>query len=124
MGCVSVEEVELLSFFAVEPQKADCNVPWPYNDYTYRVSLSDYRVEFGIHPAYKDVSLSVTRDGAELYRISALSVHDVCYHNHPNHEVLEIVVSERDRIWLRIRPTVLITQEAGMRPDNTMKPTR
>lgn len=111
MSYVSVEEVELLSFFAVEPKRADAGVPWPYNDFTYRVSLPDCIVEFGIHPAYKDVSLSLMRDGSELYKFSALSVHDVRYHNDPNREVLEIVVSEQDRIWLRIRPTVLIAQE-------------
>jgi hypothetical protein len=45
-------------------------VPWPYNDFTYRVSLPDCIVEFGIHPAYKDVSLSLMRDGSELYKFS------------------------------------------------------
>jgi hypothetical protein len=41
MSYVSVEEYELFSFFAAEPQRADGNVPCSYNDSTYRVSLSD-----------------------------------------------------------------------------------
>jgi hypothetical protein len=110
MNCITVEEFELLSFFAVEPVRADGDVPWPYNDFTYRISLDEYSVEFGIHPAYKDLSFSISRKGSELYTFSALSVHDVRYHNHPDREVLEIVVSSRDSIWLRLRPTVLVAQ--------------
>jgi hypothetical protein len=113
MSSVTVEEVELLSFFAVEPERADGNAPWPYNDFTYRVRLDEYEVEFGIHPAYRDLSFSVSRGGVELYKFSALSVHDVRYHGDRDREVLQILVSNRESIWLRLRPTVLIAQEVA-----------
>ena len=111
MNCVAVEEFELLSFFAVEPVKADSDVPWPYNDFTYRVAVDGYVLEFGIHPAYRDLSFSLRHNGRELYTFTALSVTDVQYHNHPDREVLEIIVSSRESIWLRLHPTVLIAQE-------------
>jgi hypothetical protein len=111
MSYVTVEEFELLSFFGVEPKRADGNVPWPYNDFTYQVSLDEYAVEFVIHPAYKDLSFTLSRNSAELYTFTALSVDDVRYHNHPDREVLEIAISGRQSIWLRLRPTVLFAQE-------------
>jgi hypothetical protein len=73
--------------------------------------VDEYTVEFGIHPAYKDLSFTVSRSGSELYKFSALSVHDVRYHGDQDPEVLEILVSRHESIWLRLRPTVLIAQE-------------
>ena len=44
MSYVSVEELELLSFFEVEPLRADPDVPWPYNDFTYQLVLGEYAI--------------------------------------------------------------------------------
>jgi hypothetical protein len=116
VGYVSVQEIELLSFFEVEPKRADCGVPWPYNDFSYRVELARYVIEFHIAPAYKDLSLSICLDGSEIYKLAAQTVKDVRYHKHPDREVLEIVVSELQSIWLRIRPTVFISQDIASEP--------
>ena len=113
MSYVSVEELELLSFFEVEPERADRDTPWPYNDFTYQFSVGDYAISFSIAPAYKDLSLSVAHNGADIYGFKGLSVKDVRYHKDSDVETLEIVVSDRDTIWLRLRPSLLITQDAG-----------
>ena len=110
MHYVTVEEFELLSFFEVEPVRADKDIPWPYNDFSYNVDLGQYTIQFGITPAYKDLSVSITSSGAEIYSFTALSVHDVVYHNHPDREILEIIVSRRESIWLQIRPRLSIKQ--------------
>lgn len=47
----------------------------------------------------------------ELYSFVALSVKDVRYLQDPRIETLEILISDRESIWLRLRPTVLITQK-------------
>jgi hypothetical protein len=113
MNSVSVEELELLSFFEVEPTLADKDAPWPYNDFSYEVMIGEYKVLFGIAPSYPDLSLSISHGGADIYSFTALSVKDVRYHKDADLETLEIVVSDRDSIWLRLRPNLLITQRAG-----------
>jgi hypothetical protein len=111
MNYISAEEHELLSFFEVEPERASPDIPWPYNDFSYRVSLGAYDITFGIYPAYKDLSLTIRHNGMELYSFVALSVKDVRYLQDPRIETLEILISDRESIWLRLRPTVLITQK-------------
>jgi hypothetical protein len=113
MSYVTIEELELLSFFEVEPTRADRGIPWPYNDFSYHLELDEYSISFNIAPAYKDLSLSVVRNGSALYAFKALSVKDVRYHKDSDLETLEIVVSDQDTIWLRLRPNLLITQDAG-----------
>jgi hypothetical protein len=111
MNYISAEEYELLSFFEVEPERASPDIPWPYNDFSYCVSLGAYDIAFGIYPAYKDISLTIRHNGMELYSFVALSVKDVRYLQDPRIETLEILISDRESIWLRLRPTVLITQK-------------
>jgi len=113
MNYISAEEYELLSFFEVEPERASPDIPWPYNDFSYRVSLGAYDIAFGINPAYKDISLTISQNGMELYSFVALSVKDVRYLQDPHIETLEIFISDRESIWLRIRPTLLITQKCS-----------
>ena len=113
MSYVSVEELELLSFFEVEPLRADPDVPWPYNDFTYQLVLGEYAISLSIAPAHKDLALSVTHKGNTLYAFKGLSVKDVRYHEDSDTETLEIVISDSDTIWFRLRPSLLITQDAG-----------
>lgn len=110
MSGISADEYDLLAFFESEPRR-DPDVPWPYDSLTYYASTGEYEVAFGLSPAYGDISLSVRRDWAELYRLVALSVHDVKYRREHGVETLEIVVSERERIFLRLRPALFISQE-------------
>jgi hypothetical protein len=114
MNYVSVEELELLTFFEVEPSRADRDIPWPYNEFSYRLCLGRYAISFSIAPADGDLSLSVTCDNTLLYNFKGLSVKDVRYHKDADLETLEIVVSERDTIWFRLRPNIVITQSAGI----------
>ncbi|HWU71051.1 MAG TPA: hypothetical protein VN017_06825 [Pseudoxanthomonas sp.] len=113
MNSVSVEELELLSFFEAEPVLADKNIPWPYNDFSYEVEIGEYKVSFGIAPSYPDLSLSIFHNGAIIYSFTALSVKDVRYHKDGDLETLEIVVSDQDSIWFQLRPNLLVTQRAG-----------
>ena len=39
MSGFSVDEHQLLCFFEAEPRRADPDVPWPYNSFTYRASI-------------------------------------------------------------------------------------
>ena len=113
MSYVSIEELELLSFFEVEPSRAYLDTPWPYNELTYQLSLGQHAVSFIISPSYRDLSLSVTHDATQIYNFRGRSIKDVRYHKDADLETLEIVVSDRDTIWLRLRPNFAIKQDAG-----------
>ena len=113
MSYITAGELELLSFFEVEPQKADPDVAWPYNDFTYHLVLGSYEIIFGIYPAYKDLSFSIRHEGTEFYKLVALAVEDVRYHRDADTETLEIAISDRESIWLRLRPTLLLAQDVA-----------
>ncbi len=113
MNGITAEELELLSFFEVEPTRADPGIPWPYNDLTYKVELGSYAVVFGIAPSYPDLSFSISHNGSEIYSFTGLAIKDVRFHKNQDFETLEIVISDKDAIWLRLRPTIMITQRAG-----------
>lgn len=113
MSYVTVQELEPLSFFEVEPILASRDIPWPYNDFSYRLELGNYTISFSIAPAYKDLSLSVVHNGSVLYALKGLSVKDVRYHKDADLEVLEIACADRDTIWFRLRPNLLITQDVS-----------
>ena len=110
MDYITVEEFELLSFFETMPKQADPGIAWPYNDYTYNVEIGVFSINFGIAPAYKDLSFSIFHAGSEVYKFCALSVKDVLYHKQSDREVLEIVISDRDSIWLQLRPALSVSQ--------------
>lgn len=111
MDYITVEEFELLSFFETMPKQADPGIAWPYNDYTFTAVLGVFSITFGIAPVYKDLSFSIFHAGSEIYKFCALSVKDVLYHKQPDREVLEIVISDRDIIWLQLRPVVSVSQD-------------
>ena len=113
MNYVSVVELELLSFFEVSPRISIQDPPWPYNEFSYQVALASYDVTFGIWPASKEVSFSISREGMDIYMFKARGVEDVRYHKDADVESLEIVISDKDKIWFRLRPTVLVAQDVA-----------
>ena len=113
MTYVTVNELELLSFFEVEPQRADQDIPWPYNEYSYDLEIGQYAVTFRLAPAYKDLSLSLSHRGETIYTFRGMAIQDVRYHKDADFETLEIVVSDRDTIWFRLRPAPVVTQDVG-----------
>lgn len=115
MTYISAEELELLSFFEVEPDRLDADVPWPYNDFAYQVSRGEYSLSFAVQPAYRDVRIILKRGDTVLYELNAVGIDDLKYHNDKNHEVLEIVLNERDRLWLVLQPDITIRHQATER---------
>jgi hypothetical protein len=101
----TAKEWQLLAFFEVEPTTLDADVPWPYNNFTYRCTLSDVTVTFAVAPACKDFTLTVERGGAKEIELSALSVLDIRYHKDCGAEWLEILLTGVDRLELRLKPS-------------------
>jgi len=110
---ISADEWEVLGFFEVEPTATDVNVPWPYNDYLYELTRGDLSLSCAIAPAYQDIHLLLKRGDSKLYEFKALGVKDVRLLKQKGNELLEIVVSARDRLWLRVKPDFQIIHESA-----------
>ncbi len=112
MNVISAAEDELLQFFKVDPQRCDANVPWPYNECRYEVQRGDFALSFAVVPASRDVRVRLQYGGATIYELTATGVEDVSYHaDKPHQEALEIMVNARDRLWLRLNPSIEIIHE-------------
>lgn len=108
MGDITIEELDLLGFFAAEPTRLDPDVPWPYNDFLYAAERGGLSLSFALAPAYKDVRIIITLGTATVYELSAMGVDDVKYHKDGLLETLEIVVTPSDRLVLSIWPSIKI----------------
>lgn len=108
---ISAEELDLLSFFEVEPKKKDRDVPWPYNDFLYEVVQGDLRLSCAVAPAYKDVRIILKRGASVIYELRAMDLTDVKYHKDKGREVLAFVLNARETVWLRLKPEISISQE-------------
>lgn len=106
MSNISAEEWQLISFFGVEPIFRDANVPWCYNDATYKVQQSSLSLSFAIAPAYRDVRIVLEYDGLQIYELNAMSLKDVRYSNEGGTELLDVIFSERNSLMLRIQPRI------------------
>ena len=110
---ISAKEVELLSFFEVEPKKTDADIPWPYNHFLYEVTRGDLCMSCAIEPASKDVRITLKRSGETLYELRATNVEDVRYHNDNSREALEIALTDREKLWVTVKPKITIAQEVA-----------
>jgi hypothetical protein len=107
---LSIESYELLGFFEVEPKVDDLTMPWECTDCTYRTTIGQFEIEFGITEHYADVSLQMLRDSVVLLSISALSVHDVRLTKMREVEIIEVIVNTHHSISIQLRPTLFIKQ--------------
>ena len=103
---LSVKEWELLSLFEVEPQLREPGEPWALNDAAYLVVQGDLSLSFAIAPAYRDVRIVLEYKGARVYELNATGVMDVRYIQQDKVEELEVALTERSGIGLRIKPHI------------------
>lgn len=105
---MSVDELDLLNFFSTAPEQLDPDVPWTYNDSVYAIVDGHVQISFAIAPFVKDVRIILTSDGVPLYELNAVGIEDVKYHNDKGRESLEIMLTARDSVWLRVKPHISI----------------
>ena len=108
---ISAEELDLLTFFEVEPKMREVDIPWLYNDSVYEVVREDLHLSFAVAPSYKDVRIILKRGEHLLYELNAMDVEDIRYHNEKDREILEIRLNDRDRLWLRVKPAITIAHQ-------------
>lgn len=108
---LSVTEAELERFFGGEATRSDTDIPWPYNGLLFTATRHEFRLVLDLKPSYKHVELTVHAGGQLLYQLSSPALEDIRIHPDPTHDTLELVVSQRDSIFVRLSPSVLITQQ-------------
>ena len=113
MTAITASELELLSFFEAEPRRLDPAVPWVYNELVYEGHIGALSFTFTLQPSCKDVSMLVRRGQSVLYELQATEVEDLLYHKDAAFESLEIVISSRDRVWLRMKPVIYVGHEVS-----------
>lgn len=111
MSEISASELDLLTFFEVEPTFLDPKEPWPYTDAAYSVKRGNYALSFAVMPAYKDVRIILKIDDVIVYEINALGVKDVRYHEDKGRETLEVVISDTDLLFLRLKPSISLLHQ-------------
>jgi len=110
---LSLTEADLERFFGVEASRKDRDIPWPYNGLSFAASRADSQVDLYFMPSYRHVELSIRVSGVLIYQLVATGVADLRVHTDPGHDTLEIVVSGEDRVFVRLSPSVLVTQQIG-----------
>ena len=95
---VSFDEVDLLSFFEVDPRVAGNNMAWDLNNSVYETGDGQRDISFRITPRSKDVSIVLKSGDAVVSELHAAYVNDVRYHKEKGRESLEIVISSEDSI--------------------------
>jgi hypothetical protein len=110
---ITASDLDLLTFFEVEPKPRDADVPWPYNDFLYETTRGEFKISCAVAPAYKDVRFILSLNGRMLYELNAVGVSDVRYEKDGEGELLEIIISSRESLTLRLRPEVSIDHHVG-----------
>ena len=106
MHTLSTNEVELLTFFEVEPTKTDQDVAWVYNESVYQIARDGLSLSFAIHPSSGDVRMILKRDGQSLYELNAMGILDLRYFNERGSESLKLDLTERETLWIRVKPKI------------------
>ena len=112
---ITASDLDLLTFFEVEPKPRDTDVPWPYNDFLYETTRGGFKISFAVAPAYKDVHFILSLNDRVLYELNAVGVDDVRYAKDGSGEILEVIVSSRESLTIRLRPDVSIDHHVADR---------
>ena len=111
MSYITATELQILSFFEVEPSKLDPNDPWIYNDCCYQVDAGGLSLSCSIAPAYKDVRITLKQGDARIYELNARAIEDLRYHQENNRESLEFILGPNETLWLRLKPSIELLHE-------------
>ena len=112
MSHITAEDYELLGFFETEPVMSEKDIPWVYNDSTYKYNDSVSEITFSIHPSYRDLSFELKQGTSKLLEFSALGIEDVSVKTDSEGEILELKISSSQKIEIRVKPFISIVQNA------------
>jgi hypothetical protein len=71
---ITAGELDLLSFFEIEPKRLDRDIPWPYNDLLYEVAQGNFALSFSVAPSVRDVRVLLKCEGELIYELNAVGI--------------------------------------------------
>lgn len=117
MDFLKIEEHELLWFFEIEPEKVEADEYWFLTTSIYLVTRDDLSLSFAIHPHHRDIGIVLLKGDQKILDISATNIKTISAKKVDSKgkgwagEILDIQVSDTQRITLQIKPEIFIQQE-------------
>ncbi len=115
-NALSIDEYDLAGFFGSEPKLLDPGERWNYNDAVYEAKDGHTHLSFALAPAGRDVRILLSLGELVVYELNASGVVDVRLHDDNGRQSLEIMIAERQSLWVRLKPTIAIVQTVSDRP--------
>jgi hypothetical protein len=107
MSAITASELDLLTFFEVDPFRLDANVPWIYNSLTYKVNQDEWSLSFEIAPSYKSVKIDLMYSGRLVYGFQG-APEDINYVKKGKSESLEIRLSKTASLLIFLKANIVI----------------
>lgn len=111
-AALTLQQGDLERFFCIEAPRSEPGIPWRHSRRTYSGAYEHLQVQLHILPATGEVALTIEVEGFPIYRLDAQRAADVRIHQDTDQEILEITLGEDDRVFVRLRPSILVTHQA------------
>lgn len=101
-------EWELISLFGDHVSRVYGD-DWFDSDSVYEYTDSNgIRITFAIHPIHKDVRITLNSKRTTIYDWQSQDLIDIRYIEEKEKTIIELLISDRDTITVRLNPTILV----------------
>lgn len=114
---LGINEWELLSLFGDYVSRA-YGEDWYDSDSVYQhTDKNKVRLTFAIHPVHKDVRVTLSINEVTIYDLQSQNLIDIRYTEQKESTNIELLVSESNKLIVRLSPTILIEHETSRNDD-------
>lgn len=114
---LGIHEWELMTLFG-EPVSREYGDEWFDSDSLYELTdTNGVHITFAIHPIHKDVRITLSSKETTIYDWQSQDLKDIRYLEEKERTIIELLISERDRITVRLTPTILIEHQTKRNDD-------
>ena len=108
---IGIHEWELIALFG-EHTSREYGDDWFDSDSVYEFTdTNKTHITFAIHPIHKDVRITLSSNEVTIYDWQSQALKDIRFIEEKERSIIELLISERDRITVRLKPTILIEHE-------------
>jgi hypothetical protein len=105
---LGINEWELLSLFGDHVSRA-YGEEWYDSDSVYQYTdKNKVRLTFAIHPVHKDVRMTLSTKEVTIYDWQSQDLIDIRYTEQKERTIIELLISETNKLTVRLNPTILI----------------
>ena len=108
---LEIQEWELNALFGEHTSRVYGD-DWFDSDSVYEFTdTNEVHITFAIHPIHKDVRITLSSNEVTIYDWQSQDLKDIRFVEENEKTIIELLISDRDRIAVRIKPTILIEHE-------------